>query len=549
MSKVTSTLGVLYFLSSAQCYALDPYSTWKFVSEVAGAVAGATDSFSELFSSAKSESTIKDEVDKMTSQLDEIYSLAQEAGYTKDELSQLGSKNDGELASIRKAVTALTNAISFGKKFIRLFQTLDQKAASAQIEATGLEREELAQLYRLVRLQKEANLAPTKVQLLDLINKRRQISALREELKKKGAKTFGSTGVLAFPLSERVIETSLEASTRLRVPLIGLVLVVFLVRLIFYQFGLFGVTTLGDLVRDTVLCSFLLMVYPQMVRGVISFSLDMASRVGGENLAELRPKELNLPSFGNVLTSTKLILLYAFEWIKYAAYGIIDFFMTFGLSFLVLLFPLVIFASQMMNLSIAWPLFLGSFTILALWPLFWNLVGFAASLSWGHAQKTLSESIYSVFFTVLQIVSPVLGMKLISGQTLMKSMKDSIQTVSNPASAAAKFAASSQREFSQGRRDASGLQPRYAVVGMSGLPSAARAAGSAVGFMANQRRQSGATNQKRKSPNDRNPGQAQDFRQFGYGTQGFKREQATAQRSAPRSGTIKTRKDQEGRWV
>lgn len=304
----------------------------------------------------------------------------------------------------------------------------------AQVESTQVEKEQLAAMYKMVRLQQEANLEQTKRDLKDQINKRKQIEALQSELKAKGVKTFGITGVLAFPRSERIVETAIEAANKIRGPLASLIFIVFFCRLIYYQFGFSGVNKMGDLVRDVIICSFLLMIYPELVRGILRVSTEIAGQIGESRLQDLQPKELKLPILESVATSTKLFAIWLFEWIKYSAYAVIEFAMKFGLAFMVLLFPIVIFVSQMMNFAVAWPIFLGSFVAISLWPLFWNLVGLAATLSWGQAQKTFSESLYSVFLTLIQLVSPLVGIKLLSGQNISRSLSEAANTIVNPAS-------------------------------------------------------------------------------------------------------------------
>jgi hypothetical protein len=99
-----------------------------------------------------------------------------------------------------------------------------------------------------------------------------------------------------------------------------------------------------------------------------------------------------------------------------------------------MLFPLVIFLSQMLNFTIALPVFFGSFLVLCLWPVFWNLVGFVATTFWKRSDRTLSEQIYAILFSLSQFLSPLIGMKLLSGQPIAKALGGAISQVANPTS-------------------------------------------------------------------------------------------------------------------
>jgi hypothetical protein len=176
----------------------------------------------------------------------------------------------------------------------------------------------------------------------------------------------------------------------------------------------------------------LLAIYPDLIRASISMSQTLAGSLGKVRLESIRPDDLQIPVFANLGIKLSLTLSWAFEWFKYLAYLAINFLTTFGVALMVMLFPIVIFSSQMLNFAVAWPLFIGTFLVLCLWPLFWNLVGFAATLYWAKADKTIGDQIYTLFFTVMQVFSPLIGAKLLSGQSIGRSISGAISTLVNP---------------------------------------------------------------------------------------------------------------------
>ncbi len=485
-------VALFFSLLPISALAFDPFTAINVVSSVGQILnmgsqyVGAMDAFTELYSEANPDAKISDEGEKLVSRVREIHALAEEVGYTAEEASRIGDTQE-DVKKLEQSIRTVTKAIRTSKRALGIFKKLDTKAQAAQIESTSIEKEQLAELYKLVRLQQEANLSETKKELLDLVNKKKQITSLRDELRKKGARLFGMTGVLYFPKSETVIETAITVAGKIRGPLIGMILVVFLARLMSYQFGFFGLSRMGELVRDTMICFVLMLAYPEMVRAVVSYSLELAGKIGGSHLKDIEPQQLDLPWSSSILTSTRLMFLYALDWLKYLAFGIIDFVMNFVLSFMVMVFPVVIFVSQMLRFSIALNLFFGTFVIITLWPLCWNLVGLAAEASWNQKEQVLAQTLYSALFTVLQMVSPVLGLKLMQGANPVSTVSDSVRPP--PGLSVAKetvvytktFFQNLNNKRSNGRGAGGGAQPNHpapANSNGSGQPKAAKSSGT-----------------------------------------------------------------------
>ncbi len=496
MLRLALPLLVTVIFGSQKAHAFDPFTVAAVVSTTASAIssisdatseiAGTADAFSELYSEIDTDAQISEDGQKIIQEVQEVESLAREAGYTAEEIDGLGHQDPNELKRLAGTIKSITRAVKAGKRAYKLVMKLEKKAQTAQVESAQIEKEQLAATYKLIRLQNEANLEATKKELQALVEKKKQIESLKNELKEKGAKTFGKSGVLYFPKAARIVENSITVAKKLRAALFGMMLVVFLVRVVFYQFGFFGVPRYGDLVRDTIVCGLLLMVFPDMVHGILSYCDVLSSQITDSHLQGIQPKELKLPELKDASTTTKLFIGWLFEWIRYGTYAVIDFVMTFGTSFLVMLFPIVIFLSQMMNFSIAWPVFIGGFITVCLWPLFWNLVGLAASLSWGQEQQTFAESLYSIFFSIIQLISPIAGIKILSGQGLSKAMSDGFKAFTNPAGYGTDKLAAANYERKAGLASMSGENPRFTIAGANGVPSVGRIMGSSQGFAKNK---------------------------------------------------------------
>lgn len=428
------------------------------VSETAGEVAASADAFGELYGEINSDADISEDGNRLIQEIKEIESLAYEAGYTKEEVEQLSADaaNSKDARKLSTTLRSITRAVRAGKRVARLLMKLEQKAKLAEVESAQIEREQLVVLYKQLRVENERNLREIKERLREEKDRRDQIRVLKTEEKKSGAKVFGRTGVLSFPKQESVIEEAIRMATMMRPTLFSLMLFVFLVRALAYQFGFFGPAKYGDLIRDAVVCAVLLMVFPELVRASVTLCNDLAAKVGMKELQDVQPGSLDFPSEMGLWIKTRVLLEWLFQWIKYLAFVGARFLANFGLAFLILLFPIVIFCSQMLNFSIAWPIFLGGFLSICLWPLFWNATGMLAVMLWRKQDVSISDQIATILFSLLQFLSPLIGMATLKGQPIAKSLHSAGKLVGGVVSGGTALVAGQAAGFAKGAIGAGG---------------------------------------------------------------------------------------------
>ncbi len=422
------------------------------ISDVTSEVASTSDSFSELYNEIDSEAQVNQEGLRAIQELREIESMAREAGYSKNEIENLMSES-GESSSeksLSATIRTVTSAIRAGKQASRLVMKLDKKAQLAEIESVEIQREELITHYRQLRLEHERDLRELKERVSHDLEKRKVITALRREEKMTGAKAFGRTGILSFPKQDRVIEEALKMATSMRPVLFSLILVVFMIRAIAYQFSFGNTAKYGDLVRDVVVCSVLLMVFPELIKMTLSLANNLASSVGFGSLQEVEPSKVELGEAQGVSLKLRLLLEWGLEWVKYGAFVFARFIANFGLGFLILLFPVIIFSSQMLNFTLAWPVFFGGFIAICLWPLFWNATGSLAVLLWQKQDLALSDRFTALLFSVLQFLSPLIGVACLKGQAVSKAAQSAVASVGAAVTGGGRFGFSQAEGFGKG---------------------------------------------------------------------------------------------------
>ena len=467
-NSVAIAIALAYGLVPKVSFAFDPFtvaavvsttaSVVSTVSETAGEVAASADAFGELYGEINSDADISEDGNRLIQEIKEIESLAYEAGYTKEEVEQLSADaaNSKDARKLSTTLRSITKAVRAGKRVARLLMKLEQKAKLAEVESAQIEREQLVVLYKQLRVENERNLREIKERLREEKDKRDQIRVLKTEEKKSGAKVFGRTGVLSFPKQESVIEEAIRMATMMRPSLFSLMLFIFLVRALAYQFGFFGPAKYGDLIRDAVVCAVLLMVFPELVRASVTLCNDLAAKVCMKELQDVQPGSLDFPSEMGLWVKTRVLLEWLFQWVKYLAFVGARFLANFGLAFLILLFPIVIFCSQMLNFSIAWPIFLGGFLSICLWPLFWNATGMLAVMLWRKQDVSISDQIATILFSLLQFLSPLIGMATLKGQPIAKSLQSAGKLVGGVVSGGTALVAGQAAGFAKGAIGASG---------------------------------------------------------------------------------------------
>ena len=357
---------------STPAHAMDPFTalaiantTMQIVSEVnnsTGDAANSTQALSDLYSEVSPDSQINQSGQKIISDIQRADALAREAGYSAAELDQLGHPDPAQIKSFSGSIRGLTQAVRAGKRVARLFTKKVEQAQNAQIETVDLEKQQLAVTYKMVELQNQANLAAQNKESEDLIEKKKEIDAAIQFAKAHGAKQFGKSGVWSYPVTEAVIEKAITTAQALVKPLMGLVMLVFLMRVVFYQFGFFGMTKYGELLRDVIICCLLLIAFPELVRAIMFICKGLADFV--LNVADLNaiaPAKVDFAKLADKYCWSRKVFI---EWlgilINFLGLTIINFIMNFGLAFLVMLIPVVIFCSQMAGFAVAWPVYMGA---------------------------------------------------------------------------------------------------------------------------------------------------------------------------------------------
>ena len=444
-----------FFLGlQTNAYAVDPFTVLAVanttaqvisqVSEATGDVAASTQAMTDLYSEVDSDAQIAASGDKIIRDIEAADALAHEAGYSASEVDQLGHPNQQELKKVSGSIRAITQAVRAGKRVGKLAMKLVQKSQMAEVESAEIGKQQLAATYKLLEQANSANLAHQNEESRSLIERKKEIGAAKAWATEHGAQQFGKSGVWSFPVTEIVIEKAIETARKMNSPLLGLMTMVFLFRLVFYQFGFFGIPRYGELLRDVLICSLLLLVFPELIRAAMFVSKGLSDLLLSQStLTVIEPPKVDYEKIGEpdwavVGWALKVGIVWFGTMLNALTFAAINFVMNFGLAFMVMLMPIVIFCSQMLSFAVAWPIYIGGFLIMALWPVFWNLIGLAAQVAWTADNGGISMILYSIFFGILHLAAPLIGIKMLSGHGVHKSITEGAKAMVNPVGSAIK---------------------------------------------------------------------------------------------------------------
>ena len=444
-----------FFLAlGSNAFAIDPFTILAVanttaqvvsqVSEATGDVAASTQAMTDLYSEVDSDAQISASGEKIIRDIEAANTLAKEAGYSAEEVDLLGHPNQQELRKVSGSIRAVSQAVRAGKRVGKLVMKLVQKSQMAEVESAEIQKQQLAATYKLIEQANSANLAKQNEDSRTLIERKKEIDSAKAWATAHGAHQFGKSGVWSYPITEVVIENAIETAKKMNVPLLGLMTMAFLFRVVFYQFGFFGMSHYGELLRDVIICSLLLLVFPELIRAAMFVSKGLSDFLFSQSsLTPIEPAKLDYEKLGDQLSSVmgwavKVWIVWLGTILNAIAFAAINFVMNFGLAFMVMLMPIVIFCSQMLSFAVAWPIYVGGFLIMALWPVYWNLIGLAASMAWTADNGGLSMMAYSIFFGIVHIFGPIIGIKLLAGHGVHKSITEGAKAMVNPVGSAIK---------------------------------------------------------------------------------------------------------------
>jgi hypothetical protein len=387
------------------------------------------DAFQELYGEIDGDAQVSSEGRRTIAMIQEIGALATEAGYTADEISALTYNRD--VKSLQSTLRALTQVVRAGKRAVRLVMKLEKKAQMAQLEATEINRQQLAVETQLLETQKQAELAKKRDSLKEEVDYLKWLKKQEEQIRQKGGFRFGKIGIYSFPDMPKTLRRAIDIAKSLVPYLMAFLLPAFLFRIIYNQFAFASDEKFDAALRDVLMAVFLFCVFPLVVEFTIGGSDALAQAVQAKVQAVSTHPE-SIPKEG--LLQVERWLLYAWNFVKTSLFWLAEFVFSIGIALYITVFPIMILLSKMQGTRLPLSIFFFTFLLLNLWPVFWHLTALIGVTLWDPSEFADRSSGASVVFSLLQFVSPFLLMKILQAVAPTDAASQLVKTPSQIAS-------------------------------------------------------------------------------------------------------------------
>ena len=212
-----------------------------------------------------------------------------------------------------------------------------------------------------------------------------------------------------YPAAESVLASGLSMFSKTSAILLGLISIIFIMRIVSLQLRMAGAHEYGAVIKDLVLYFAMLSLFPILVRLIFSSSSNLAEKISYIPAQEAENKIQEFLTLVFFMNSSLAKLGNAF--IINLAQGLYSVFTALLLS----IAPIVIFVSTVLGFQQGMSTYFTALISISLWPVVWNLLGLLGKELFTHIDaSTLTVVVYWSIIHLLQILSPIFCILLLS---------------------------------------------------------------------------------------------------------------------------------------
>jgi hypothetical protein len=207
------------------------------------------------------------------------------------------------------------------------------------------------------------------------------------------------------PVSDVILSSGLSMFTKVSALMIGLVGIVFMMRIVTLQTRFASLYEYGSVLKDTVLYFVMLSLFPMLIRLIYGTSSKIALKISYSpvTLAQSKLDEF-LSSLFFEYQFMKIIAKIGDFIIINLAQGMYSIFTALLLS----IAPIIIFMSTVLGFEKGLGAYFSSLISISLWPVVWNLIGlFGKELFNSYESSTLTVVVYWMIIQFFQLLSPL----------------------------------------------------------------------------------------------------------------------------------------------
>jgi hypothetical protein len=435
-SIIPGFLIVLGILLPGQGFAVDPFSILVAGSaavNLVGTVGGTTKDIleaGELISALDdlANETIPGSQDgsdpyRLANKIRRVEVAALEAGYTRDEVNSLLEDYRSSNANLTRGIKLITRSVRLSKRVALMAGLSSDKAAKAATIASAQsahqDRKILEDIYgQLVSEsldQKAARIEQEKAQ-------QNQFKRFRDYV----LSVSKGKNIALFRVDNDLVVKAISVYRSYSWLILSLVAVIFFVRIVLYQFSFAFAEKYVDLIRDTMLCYFLMLALPYLFGYLGEYSDALAAKMS----ELLHVTGSTIPE--KMIVDSSLLWWLRPEILPLILYTLVNVGFNLALSVLIALGPVAVLLGTMLNFSISLPAYFILILFAWMWPVFWNVLGYFRDLLWaqtGMSADGISSGIASIIFFLFQLISPAAIYSMIKQTHGGRAVSESIGSV------------------------------------------------------------------------------------------------------------------------
>ena len=207
------------------------------------------------------------------------------------------------------------------------------------------------------------------------------------------------------PATELILQSGFLLFSKVSMMMMGLVGIIFLIRVVALQVRIAGASEYGDVFKDLILYFSMISLFPLIIRLIYSTSEKLATKI---SFVPVSVAQTKLDEFFSTL-------FYNFAFIKiiakineYLILTIAEGFYSIFTALLLSIAPIFIFMTTVLGFEKGLGFYFTTIISISLWPVVWTLIGlFGKELFNSTTSSTLTIVIYWILIQLFQLLSPL----------------------------------------------------------------------------------------------------------------------------------------------
>lgn len=226
------------------------------------------------------------------------------------------------------------------------------------------------------------------------------------------------------PIDSNIIQSSFILYSKVMMVMMGLVSLLFIIRISLLVTKIAGPFEYGQLIQDTVTFLGLNYLFPKFITLIVSVITKLSQQIAF--ISNEKAKNVYIEFMDHIFSSNLLLSIMGkigplmIQGLSYSIYSVL-------ISLLLAAAPIFMLLGTMLGMTNGIKTYFGLIISFCLWPVLWNLLGqLGNTISSQHTDSPLTTFCFFITINILQLLSPLISYSLfksmsVSGGTLTKT--------------------------------------------------------------------------------------------------------------------------------